>query len=119
MFFFLSENYAKHLVQTLLLGKYANNLSVTCQGRSRRGEEELWWKAREAQSPVSAGRSQLREAFRSGMRSEQLRVHVKCGPAQLQQHSGSLSPKPAGQASDFSGLALIGVSAPRKNTEVK
>lgn len=64
--FFLSENYAKHLVQTLLLGKYANNLSVTCQGRSRRGEEEFWWKAREAQSPVSAGRSQLREAFRSG-----------------------------------------------------
>lgn len=119
MLFFLSENYAKHLVQTLLLGKYASNLSVTCQGRSRRGEEEFWWKAREAQSPVSAGRSQLREAFRSGMWTEQLRVHVKCGPAQLQQHSGSLSPKPAGQASDFSGLALIGVSAPRKNTEVR
>lgn len=56
--FFPNENYAKHLVQALFLGKYANSLSAACQGQGRRGRtssEDL------AQKPFSAGRSQLRQ----------------------------------------------------------
>ena len=38
--FFSTENYAKHLVRTLPLGRYANNLSVACQGKAGRGQGE-------------------------------------------------------------------------------
>lgn len=72
--FFSDENYAKHLVQTLLLGKYANSLSVACQGQGEEGQGQVLVED-SAQNPFSIGRSQLREASGSRTWTEQLQVH--------------------------------------------
>lgn len=59
---FSNENYAKHLVQTLLLSNYANKLSGACQGQGEEGGGGFWWKAGEAQNTFSAASSRRLEA---------------------------------------------------------
>ena len=51
---FSNENYAKHLVRTLLLSNYANKLSGACQGQGEVGGGGFWGKAGEAQNTFRA-----------------------------------------------------------------
>lgn len=115
--FFSNENYAKHLVRTLLLSKYANELSGACQGQAEEGEEELWWKAGEAQNPLSAGGSQLRAASISRMWTQRCRVHSKVWvcPAQAALEGGVLPPGPqARPVCAFQGWQSLVFPPPRK-----
>lgn len=62
--FFSNENYAKHLVLTLLLSKYANKLSVACQAQGVCAGGVLVGGCEE-QNAFSVGRNRLWAASRS------------------------------------------------------
>lgn len=118
--FFSNENYAKHLVRTIPLGKYANDLSVACQEKGEEGPGRVLVDGTCSSEPFPC----RQEPARRGVWKKVVdwATLSKQPSTQLKQHSGFLPPGPL-QApsrpglSDFSRVAVIGVSSPRKSTQ--
>lgn len=114
--FFSNENYAKHLVRTILLGKYANDLSVACQEKGEEGPGRVLVGGTCSSEPFPC----RQEPARRGVWKQVVdwATLSKQPSTQLKQHSGFLppgylQPRPFW----FSRLAVIGVSSPRKSTQ--
>lgn len=90
--FFSNENYAKHLVRTIPLGKYANDLSVACQEKGEEGPGRVLVDGTCSSEPFPCRQEPARRVV--WKKVVDWATLSKQPSTQLKQHSGFLPPGP-------------------------